>query len=124
MEYSGTFENTVKRDELFGGADGIPVSTINVIVKPDAEIKRGMILCAAEVGGEFSPVSAKADAKKILAIAACDFSPSGAQNITQAYTSGKFNREKLVIDSAIDLADFENELRKVNIILTSIKEVF
>ena len=108
----------IKRDELMGGADGIPVSIRNVEVSSDTTIQRGMLLASATTFGVFAPAT-NSDTSKVLVIAEKDFTADSDLHVTQAYTSGKFNREKIILDGNID--DFENELRKQNIILTSIK---
>lgn len=108
----------IKRDELMGGADGIPVSIRNVEVSSDTTIQRGMLLASATTFGVFAPATSS-DTSKVLVIAEKDFTADSDLHVTQAYTSGKFNREKIILDGNID--DFENELRKQNIILTSIK---
>ena len=116
----------ITRDELAGGADGIPQEIWNVNVGASATIKRGDLLCATTPTGEFSLVGSAGDANKIFTIARDDFIGSESSTVTQAYASGKFNRERINLggDSSLTLEPFENELRKQNIHVTSIQDKF
>lgn len=109
----------IKRDELCGGAEQL-MSIRNIEVGSDTAIQRGMLLCSATTYGEFEPVSTS-DTSKVFVIAEKDFTADSDHTVTQAYTSGKFNREKIILDDNLDIDDFEEVLRKENIILTSIK---
>lgn len=123
-KYFGKFENTVARDELFGGGDGFPVEIANVKVASGTTITRGTILASATPAGTYSLATAS-DTSKSLAIAAENFvATSSDDTVTQAFTAGKFNREKLTADTETTIAALELPLRTQNIILTSIKEVF
>ena len=110
----------IVRDELCGGADGIPMSIRNIEVGSDTTIQRGMLLSSDKTFGTFAPV-ADSDTAKVFVIAEKDFAADSDLKVTQAYTSGKFNREKIILDENLNIDDFENELRRQNIILTSIK---
>ncbi len=110
----------IKRDELMGGADGIPVSIRNIEVSTDTTIQRGMLLASATTFGVFAPATSS-DTSKVLVIAENDFVADSDHTVTQAFTSGKFNREKIILDESLNIDDFEVELRRQNIILTSIK---
>ena len=109
----------VARDELMGGADGIPVSIRNIEVASDTTIQRGMLLCSPSTFGVFSQ-PADSDTSKVFVIAEKDFTADSDLKVTQAFSSGKFNREKIILDESLNIDDFENELRRQNIILTSI----
>lgn len=109
----------IKRDELMGGADGIPVSIRNIDVASDTTIQRGMLLSASSTFGVFAP--AADTSTKVFVIAEKDFVADSDHTVTQAYTSGKFNREKIILDENLNIDNFEVELRRQNIILTSIK---
>lgn len=113
-------ENTVKLDELFGGGDGFPVETKNVTVASDTNIFRGSILASATDAGTYSLATA-ADTGKSLVIAAEDFVADSDNTVTTAYSAGKFNRERLIADTDTTITALETELRRQNIILTSIK---
>lgn len=116
----------ISRDELSGGGDGIPQETWNVNVGASAAIERGMLLCADSPTDEFSLVATADDAQKVLAIAREDFTADAEHTVTQAFVSGKFNREKIILggDSSLTIDAFENELRKQNLHLTALKEMF
>lgn len=114
----------ISRDELSGGGDGIPQEIINVNVGASAAIERGMLMCGASYGGTFAQVSSSADASKILGIAVNDFDADADHTVTQIYTSGKYNLEKIGCPSGVNIEDFIDPLRKSNIHVTSIKDVF
>lgn len=123
-DYFGIFDG-IKRDELFGGLEE-PVEVWNVNVGASAVIERGMLLAADTPTAEFALVSTADDAKKVLVIARDNFTADDAHKVTQAYPSGKFNRERIKIGgtSALTLEPFEDALRKSNIRLTSIQDKF
>ena len=108
----------IKRDELCGGAEQL-MSIRNIEVAADAEIKRGMLLNSATTFGVFAP--ADSDTTKVLVVAEKDFTADSDHTVTQAYTSGKFNREKIILSEGLNIDDYEESLRKVDIYLTSIK---
>ena len=115
----------IKRDELSGGAE-FPLSVWNVNVGASAVIERGQLLCADNPTAEFSLVTSDADAEKVLGIAACNFTADDEHTVTQLYNAGVFNgnRIKLGGDSSLTIDAFANELRKQNIHLTNIKELY
>ena len=110
----------IKRDELCGGAEQL-MSIRNIEVAADAEIKRGTLLASATTYGVFAPVTSASDTSKVLVIAEKDFAADSDHTITQAYTSGKFNREKIILKSGLNIDNFEEKLRAVDIYLTSIQ---
>ena len=124
-EYFATIDG-IERDELSGGADGIPKSLWNVNVGASAVIKRGMLLAGETMTGKFALVSDASDASKVLAIAEKDFVADADHTVTQVYGSGKFNREHIILGgtSALTLDVFEDQMRKSNLHLTSIKDLF
>lgn len=124
-EYFATFDG-IKRDELSGGVDGIPQSIWNVNVGASAVIKRGMLLAGDTATGEFKPVSSADDADKVLVIARDNFTADAEHRVTQVYASGKFNRERIIVGgtSALTLEPFEDQMRKSNLHVTSIKDIF
>ena len=123
-EYFGTFDG-IKRDELSGGLEE-PQEIWNINVGASAAIKRGMLLGASAPTAVFDLVSSAADASKVLVIARDNFTADADHKVTQAYASGKFNRERIIIggDSALTLEPFEDALRKSNIRVTSILDKF
>lgn len=124
-EYFGTFDG-ITRDELSGGTDGSFQTIWNVNVGASAAIERGMLLAADTPTGEFKLVSSADDAAKVLVIARDDFTADANHTVTQAYASGKFNRERIILGgtSALTIEPFEDQLRKSNIHVTSIKDIF
>lgn len=106
----------VARDELFGDVSQ-PVKIRNVTLSTGTAITRGTILAAATPDGTYAAATA-ADVNKNLVIAAADFTATSDGTVTQAYSSGVFNREKI---TPSDTGVFELELRRQNIQLTSIK---
>ena len=116
MKYITHIDEASTFDELLAGPEQA-VSVINVEVDSGTEITRGTIL-AGEVGGKFAPLTS-ADTSKSLIIAADNFDSDST--VISAYSQGKFHRERLIYDENIDLNDFETELRRQNIILTTLK---
>lgn len=123
-EYFGTFDG-IKRDELSGGLEE-PQEIWNINVGASAAIKRGMLLGASAPTAVFDLVSSAADASKVLVIARDNFTADADHKVTQAYASGKFNRERIIVggSSALTLEPFEDALRKSNIRVTSIQDKF
>lgn len=125
-EYFGTFDG-IQRDELSGGTDGSFQTIWNINVGASAAIKRGMLLASDTPTGEFKLVSDASDASKVLVIARDNFTADAdGHTVTQAYASGKFNRERIILGgtSALTLEPFEDQLRKSNIHVTSIQDKF
>ena len=120
-----TFDG-IQRDELSGGTDGSFQTIWNVNVGASAAIERGMLLAADKPTGEFKLVSDASDASKVLVVARDNFTADETHTVTQAYASGKFNRERIILGgtSALTIEPFEDQLRKSNIHLTSIKDIF
>ena len=123
-EYFGTFDG-IKRDELSGGLEE-PQEIWNINVGASAAIKRGMLLGASAPTAVFDLVSSAADASKVLVIARDNFVADADHKVTQAYASGKFNRERIIVggSSALTLEPFEDALRKSNIRVMSIQDKF
>ena len=124
-EYFATFDG-IQRDELAGGTDGSFQTIWNVNVGASAAIERGMLLAADKPTGEFKLVSDASDASKVLVVARDNFTADETHTVTQAYASGKFNRERIKLGgtSALTLEPFEDAMRKSNLHLTSIKDIF
>ena len=115
----------IQRDELTGG--GVqPVDIWNVNVGASAVIERGMLLGADSPLGEWSLVDSTADSLKTFGIARDNFTADDEHTVTQVYSSGTFNRERIILggDSSLTLDTFENELRKQNIHLKHLEEKF
>ncbi len=124
-EYFATFDG-IQRDELSGGTDGSFQTIWNVNVGASAAIERGMLLAADTPTGEFKLVSDVSDASKVLVVARDNFVADAEHTVTQAFASGKFNRERIKLGgtSSLTIEPFEDQLRKSNIHLTSIKDYF
>ena len=124
-EYFATFDG-IQRDELSGGTDGSFQTIWNVNVGMSAAIERGMLLAADTPTGEFKLVSDASDASKVLVVARDNFTADKEHTVTQAYAAGKFNRERIILGgtSALTTEPFEDALRKSDIYLTSIKDIY
>ena len=115
----------ISRDELSGGGDAIPQETWNVKVAANAVIERGMLLGGDSSTGEFAVVTSADDAEKVLVIARENFEADKDHTVTQAFASGKFNRERIILGGdSLTLEPFEDALRKSNIHVTSIQDKF
>lgn len=115
----------ISRDEL-QGRPGELVDVWNVNVGASAVIERGMLLCGETPTGEFKQVESESDADKIFVIARDDFEADAEHTVTQAYSRGFFNRERIKLGGAstLTLEPFEPELRRQNIFLTTLLEKF
>ena len=101
-------DDTVQRDELIAGTENLRLENVSI------------------TSGIFEPASAAADKNKVLVIAAENYSDTGSEvGVTSVYTSGNFHTEKLSTGSSVvSAADFKEPLRQVQILQTSLKEVF
>ena len=115
----------ITRDEL-QGRPGELVDIWNVNVGASAVIERGMLLGADIPTGEWSLVNSAADSVKVFGIARDNFVADDEHQVTQVYSGGFFNRERIKLggDSTLTIDTFENELRKQNIRLTTILDKF
>lgn len=116
MKYTYNAENTVVRDELLAGPEE-NTTIINVEVDSGTALARGTIL-AGTVGGKYAPITS-GDTSKDLVIVTYD--ADADSSVVSAYSEGKFHREKLIYDDSLDLNDFETEMRRQNLILTTLK---
>lgn len=108
-----------EEDGLLGGTE-FPTELYNVSISSGASLSRGDLICGSSMSGVFAPVSSASDASKILMIANEDFTATSLSAVTSAYSAGVFNREKIICAGG-SIADFEQELRKQGIWLTSLK---
>lgn len=115
----------IQRDEL-QGRPGQLVDIWNVNVGASAIIERGMLLGASSPTAEWSLVDSTADTLQVFGIARDNFVADDEHTVTQVYSSGYFNREKIILggDSSLTLEPFANELRKQNIHLTHLEDKF
>ena len=105
----------VKYDELFAGPE-VEVLTKNVTFASGNTIKRGQLISVAN--GKAAPTAQGGTA---LYVAAEDVDASAADTIGTVYTSGYFNREKLIAAQGDTVDAHEEELRSVDIKLSSLK---
>ena len=122
MEFYKEFDDVLKRDELIGGHD-TPIEINNIKVAQDAELKRGDLLAADNFQATFK-LAAASDTAKCFAVAAEDFAASSDSAVTQAYISGRFNRQRLRVsssDTATVLTTLEPALRRQEIKLSELK---
>lgn len=121
----------VAYDELFAGPE-IPVMTKNVTIKSGSTVVRGQLLSIDSGTGKVipTPAAVEADAENnidavpagvAVYIAKEAVDASTADKVATVYTSGFFNREKLVAVTGDTVSGHEAELRDVNIILSSLK---
>ena len=121
----------VAYDELFAGPE-IPVMTKNVTIKSGSTVVRGQLLSIDSGTGKVipTPAAVEADAENnidavpagvAVYIAKEAVDASTADKVATVYTSGYFNREKLVAVTDDTVSGHEAELRDVNIILSSLK---
>lgn len=99
-------------DQLLGGPE-IPVLTASVTVT-GGKLKRGSLLKAD--GGKYSLVGTGDKASAVLK----EDIDATTDTIAVVYTSGRFNREHLIVSDGDTVGAHEEELRTVNIILTSV----
>ena len=105
----------VKYDELFAGPE-VEVLTKNVTFASGNTIVRGQLISVAN--GKAAPT---AEGGTALYVAAEDVDASKADTIGTVYTSGYFNREKLIAAEGDTVDAHEEELRSVDIKLSSLK---
>lgn len=112
--YTYKIEETVKRDELLAGSEE-NVTIINVEVDSGTVLTRGTVL-AGTVGGKYAPITSADTSKDIVVVT---YDAESDASVVSAYSQGKFHREKLI--HSVDLNDFETEMRRQNIHLTTLK---
>lgn len=115
MKYTGTMDGA-SYDELFGGAE-ITVLNKNITFTKGANYKRGMLL--SETDGK-----ATATAKGGVALYVCandlDLTNTETDEVGTVYTSGRYNREKVIVADGDTVEAHEVELRPLNILFTSL----
>lgn len=124
-EYFGTFPG-VREDILEAAGDGIPKFLNNINVASDTTVQRGMLMAASAPTGTFSLAGA-GDTNKYFAIARDDFEADSSHTVCQAWVSGRFHREAVITAGGSDttvLEALEPEMRRQNLHLTSIKQIF
>ena len=115
MAYTGTMDG-MSYGELFGGPE-IPVLNKNVTLAKGTAYKRGMLL--SEADGIVSATAKGGTAVYIMADS-IDLTDAAADAVGTVYTSGRFNRERLIAAEGDTVDAHEAELRPLNILLTSL----
>lgn len=105
----------VTYDNLLGGPE-IPVLTANVTITGAKALKRGSLL--KNTDGKFSLVATGDDATAVLKE---DIDVTTADAVGVIYVTGRFNREALIVADGDTVAAHEEQLRRVGILLTSIR---
>lgn len=116
MAYAETTKG-VTYDELLGGPE-VHVLTKNVTLAKGAAHKRGELLTIDSTAGTYSLTAKGKVASVVLAE---DVDATSADTVAPAFISGRFNREKLIVADGDTVDAHEEELRGVDIYLTSIK---
>ena len=110
-------ENATEHDELIGGSE-IPILNANVTLKGGDAMKRGTLLSI----GSDSTVSMTTAGQTADYILQYDVPATTETTIIgTVFTSGRFNREKIITASVDSVEAHEQELRLRNIHLTSLK---
>lgn len=109
-------------DELVGSTQ-LPLLTKNVTVAKSTVLKRGAVLGKITASGSYQLVDAsKSDGSQMATvILAEDVDATEADAVATVYTTGEFNREKLIVADGDTVDAHEDELRAAGIHLTSIK---
>ncbi len=112
-----------KFDNLIGGTT-IPFFTKNItIIAGSGNLLKGTILGKITPGGKYRKVDkTKTDGSQIAdMILAETINVGDTDVIVRAYSQGLFNRSALIVSDGDDVVTHEDELRKVNIILTEVR---
>lgn len=111
MDYIKTFE--MKEDLLLAGPE-VTSLLKNVEITAGTAMKRGTLLSFAD--GKAAACAKGGEAAYVLARDVDE-----TATVATAYSQGYFNREALIAADGDTVGAHEEELRKVNIILTSVK---
>lgn len=117
MQYTGSMEG-YSYSELFGGPE-IPVFRKNVTLAKGTAYKRGMLL--SEADGIVSPTAKNGTAAYVME-GDMDLTEAAENAVGTVYTSGRFNRERLIAADGDTVDAHEAELRPLDILLTSLHE--
>ncbi len=117
-KYYFKMDTGLEWDDLVAGPEE-KIRFKNVKFGSNAVIERGMLL-AEDSDSVVAPATAS-DTNKPLYIAKSDFEAgSDTGVIDTVFSRGLFNRSKIKVSEGVDINDFEEPLRKVNILLTDI----
>lgn len=112
-------------DNLMGGLP-VPLITKNVVIKGGAGfLKKGTVLgkfLTGDHAGKHAIVdSTKTDGTQLAdVILSTDINVGTADVVAQSYRQGSFNRNALIVATGDTVDKHEEELRKLNIILTEV----
>lgn len=112
-------ENATDYDELIGGGE-IPILNANVTISGGEALKRGTLL-SIESDGTVKKTAKGATADYILEYDVEAPTDSGTAVVGTVFTSGRFNREKIIVADDDSVEAHEKELRLRNIHMTSLK---
>lgn len=115
-KYYQRIENATEYDELVGGSE-IPALNANVTISGGETLKRGTLM-TINSDNTVSKTTAGKTADYVLQY---DVEASTDTVIGTVFTSGRFNREKIIVDSGDSVEAHEQELRLRNIHMTSLK---
>lgn len=107
---------SVENDELIGGVQ-LPLLNKNIAVSAGNVLKRGTIV--DKNGAMVKAADDDEPATVAYGIVASDV--SAEDDVVTIYTSGLFNRERLIVSDGDTVEAHEDELRTVGIYLTSIQ---
>lgn len=122
-EYYGEWADTVTHDDLQAAGDGVSVFTRNFEVASGTVVHRGDLMAAATPTGVYTLATA-ADTGKYFVIARENFTADNEHKITQGYYSGRFHKEKVKAANENALTALELELRRQNILLVKLHDMF
>ena len=112
-------ENATEHDELIGGSE-IPILNANVTISGGEALKRGTLLSIESDGTVTKATSGKL-ADYILEYDVEAPVSSDTVVIGTVFTSGRFNREKIITAENDSVENHEQELRLRNIHLTNLE---
>lgn len=112
-------ENATEYDELIGGSE-IPILNANVTVSGGQALKRGTLM-SINSDSTVSMTTSGQVADYVLQYDVEEPVGSDTSVIGTVFTSGRFNREKIITASGDSVEAHEQELRLRNIHLTSLK---
>ena len=107
----------VTYDELFAGSEK-EVFTKNVTFKSGETVARGALVSIDAETGKAVATATGGEAAYVVKEAV---DASKADTVGTVYTSGYFNREKLIAADGDTVTAHEEELRKAGIVLSSLK---
>ena len=108
---------SVEHDELIGGVQ-LPLLNKNIAVSAGSALKRGTIV---DKTGAIVKAAADEGTPATVAYGIVASDVSAEDEVVTIYTTGLFNREKLIVSDGDTVDAHEDELRTVGIYLTSVQ---